>query len=303
MATEGAGGDPKVRFFRYREHWAALAPTRWRDGVVTPGSTDGAQNAPMSTVDEHRAVLRALEDWEPYLHEHSGLPGPRANLELVEAVADEGDATLLRSLAAREDEFLAMCGVVGLGRLAAAGDQDAVDRLRERASDRRWRVREAVAMALQRVGDADVDRLLALVEDWTDGHPLERRAAAAAVCEPRLLRHPAAAKAALELLDRITASLDVEPQRRSDEVRALRKALGYCWSVAIAAAPETGRTMLEHLAASVDPDIRWIVRENLRKARLRRLDPAWVERLETALQGDRTDTKLSDCANVPVATN
>ena len=45
----------------------------------------------MTKVDEHRAALRALQDWEPYLLDHSGLPGPRANLELIAAVADEGD--------------------------------------------------------------------------------------------------------------------------------------------------------------------------------------------------------------------
>ena len=44
----------------------------------------------MTKVDEHRAALRALQDWEPYLVDHSGLPGPRANLELIAAVADEG---------------------------------------------------------------------------------------------------------------------------------------------------------------------------------------------------------------------
>jgi hypothetical protein len=36
----------------------------------------------------YRTELRELEDWEPYLKKHSGLPGPRANLELVAAVAE-----------------------------------------------------------------------------------------------------------------------------------------------------------------------------------------------------------------------
>jgi hypothetical protein len=30
-----------------------------------------------------------------------------------------------------------------------------------------------------------------------------------------------------------------------------------------------------------DPDVRWVVRENLGKARLARLDPAWVEQLRS----------------------
>jgi hypothetical protein len=47
--------------------------------------------------------------------------------------------------------------------------------------------------------------------------------------------------------------------------------LGYGWSVAVAAAPEAGLPLFERLRASADPDARWIVKENLRKARLTRL--------------------------------
>ena len=236
----------------------------------------------MTKVDEHRAALRALHEWEPYLVDHSGLPGPRANLELIAAVADEADERRVWDLVAREDEFLALCGIVGLGRLAAEGDADAVATLHERASDRRWRVREAVAMALQRLGDDDTQRLLTIVEAWADEGPLEQRAAVAAICEPRLLREPPVAAAALDVLERITASLTTRSERRADDVRVLRKALGYGWSVAIVAAPAQGRAVFERLAASDDPDIRWIVRANLAKARLRRLDPSWVERLQGA---------------------
>ena len=76
-------------------------------------------------------------------------------------------------------------------------------------------------------------------------------------------------------------------ERRSDELRALRKGLGYCWSVAVAAAPNTGRPRFEDLveraAASGDRDLRWIARENLRKRRLERLDADWVAALRARL--------------------
>lgn len=39
----------------------------------------------MGRVEQYRAALRQLSEWEPYLKKNSGLPGPRANLELVEA--------------------------------------------------------------------------------------------------------------------------------------------------------------------------------------------------------------------------
>jgi hypothetical protein len=44
----------------------------------------------MSKIDEYRQILRTLENWDLFLLRESGLPGKRANLELAQAVADEG---------------------------------------------------------------------------------------------------------------------------------------------------------------------------------------------------------------------
>ena len=73
----------------------------------------------MSRADEHRRQLARLADWEPYLRRHSGLPGPRANLELAQAVADLGDLPLFERFTGSDDEYLAVCGCIGLGRLVA----------------------------------------------------------------------------------------------------------------------------------------------------------------------------------------
>ena len=104
-------------------------------------------------------------------------------------------------------EFLAFCGVVGLGRLLAEGQTNRLDTIRRCASDRRWRMREGVAMALQRLGDANMDLLIQEMQRWSAGNPLEQRAAAAALCEPRLLGQPEHARLVLDILDKITASL------------------------------------------------------------------------------------------------
>jgi hypothetical protein len=231
----------------------------------------------VSRRDEYREALRALpSSWEPYLREHSGLPGPRANLELVEAVADEGDEKLFRRLIATDDEYLVVCGLVGLGRLLAEGRHALLAELRAAASDERWRVREGVVLGLQRLGDRDMPRLFAAVEPWANGNDLERRAAAAAVCEPRFLQAEASARRALDLLDALTESVAAADDRRADGFRVLRKGLGYCWSIAVAARPDPGKARMERWLASDDPDVRWIMRENLKKARLARMDPGWV---------------------------
>jgi hypothetical protein len=129
-------------------------------------------------------------------------------------------------------------------------------------------------MALQRLGDADLPCLRELADVWSaDPHPLVQRAAAAGVCEPRLLRTPGAAARAVDLCQRVTGALAARPagERRDADVRALRQALGYCWSVAVAADPASGLPRFRALADHADPDVRWIVRENTRKSRLARL--------------------------------
>ncbi len=240
----------------------------------------------MSKVSEYRAKLQALDEWDSYLLAESGLPGPRGNIELAQAVADEGDAAIfLRYLTYSPElapvnspyEFLAFCGVVGLGRLAAEGNFEYLPTLRAYASDTRWRTREAVAMAMQRLGDANMDVLVAEVEQWSRGTPYEQRAAAASICEPRLLAQPKFAQAALNILDTITESINSLSDRRREDFVALRKGLGYCWSVAVAALPAAGKPFMEKWLAFNDPDVLWIMNENLKKNRLIKMDAAWVE--------------------------
>ncbi|MDQ3809373.1 MAG: hypothetical protein M3336_03695 [Chloroflexota bacterium] len=241
----------------------------------------------MTRVDEYRASLRQLQDWDSYLTLQSGLPGPRANLELLEAVASSGSIEQFRrwlrldaAQAPSNDprEFLAACGAAGLGHLVAAGQRELLEELRGHASDARWRVREAVAIGLQRVGARDMAWLLEQMRTWSAGTWLERRAVVAALCEPALLRNAPTAQAVLELLDRITASLLSAPDRRASDFKVLRQALAYGWSVAVAALPGVGRPLLQKWLACADPDVAWLARKNLQTARLKRMDPAWVER-------------------------
>jgi hypothetical protein len=104
---------------------------------------------------------------------------------------------------------------------------------------------------------------------------LVKRAAVAGVCEPRLLDRPATVQRVFGILDRVTKAVGAArpDQRRLDEFRVLRQALGYCWSVAIAASPAAGFDRFESWSGSADPDVKWIIRANLKKNRLRKADP------------------------------
>ncbi len=237
---------------------------------------------------QYGAMLDALADDEvpAYLSANSGLPGPRANLELIGVFAERAPDPLVHRMANAQEEYLRCCGVVGLGRLAARAsvlgpgasapglDDELVEELRGHARDAAWRVREAAAMALQRLGDDHPDRMRTVVAAWVrDEDPLVRRAAVAGICEPRLLKDPVTAGAALDACSIATAALRALPAsaRRRADVRVLRQALGYCWSVAVAGLPDEGLSRFAALRDDDDADVAWVVRENLRKNRLSRL--------------------------------
>jgi hypothetical protein len=214
-----------------------------------------------------------------YLDENSGLPGPRANLTLVEAFADVAAEDIVWQLAGSPDEFRRLCAAAAMGRLhlERPDDEKVIERLAELAGDGGWRVREGVAMALQRIGDGSPELLLGLVARFLAASPRVVRAAIAGICEPRLLRDPAVAAAALDACRAATDRLRAMPfdERRRADARTLRQALGYCWSVAIASSHERGLAMWHELEAeaSADADLAWIVQENRSKARLQRLLP------------------------------
>lgn len=217
-----------------------------------------------------QARLRQLpvEEWATLLDENSGLPGPRANTALAAAFAVVADESALVALGIRDDEFTAMCVATAYG---ARADEPkyAADALRA-ASDERWRVREGVAMGLQLLGDRAFDLLADLVTAWAESEdPLVQRAAVAAICEPRLLRSTASAAVAVAVCRLATELLVARPasQRRDADVRTLRQALGYGWSVAIAADPPAGLPAFLALDTS-DADVAWIVMENRKKKRL-----------------------------------
>lgn len=161
-----------------------------------------------------------------------------------------------------------MCGVLGGALLR--GDQG-FGFARPYASHPSWRIREAVAMAIQEL-TTDLGASLDRLADWTES-PLEQRAVVAGLCEPKLLGGPATMRL-LELLGAMTRGFDHD-RRLSTEEQVLRQALGYGWSVVLAAWPE-GLGRFGELFALNGKHLVWILKENLKKNRLVRLDPEWV---------------------------
>jgi len=229
---------------------------------------------------------------EFYLREQSRLPGARANLELVDdlsnlltaAVSEQPDQVwlLLNHLVQDEktvvsntpDEFVVLCGVVSFGACAtvrAEWRSEVCELLGDFACSGAWRVREGAAMAFQRLLPvAPQETIECLVKLATEGNCFQQRVSIAAVAEPPLLHTPAIIEAALTIQQLVLERLHAIPaaERKRADVRVLRQALGYTLSVVAAAAPEKGFALMRECASWGDPDINWVLRENLKKKRL-----------------------------------
>jgi hypothetical protein len=240
-----------------------------------------------------------------YLLAQSNLPGPRGNLELAavfaelaaERFVDEPEqiwslCETLIGLSAEEapvndpKEFLPFCGaqaIGAIGAVSAAYFQEAMVHLRELANDPRWRIREGVAMGIQRLLAKENQKTLAALEAWiAPGAWLALRTVAAGVAEPPLLRDEQTARAALalhvQMLNHVRMAATQE--RKSDEFKALKKGLGYSLSVVVAALPLEGFAYLQQLADSTDREVQWILKENMKKARLTKHFPEEVAALQ-----------------------
>lgn len=241
-----------------------------------------------------------------YLSSRSRLPGPRANLELAGAFAEAvcgqpGDwktmwtlCTRWTAIAPKEAptndplEFVVFCGVRGVGALGAGSSaraREALSHLRGLARDPRWRVREAVAMALQDILESHPDVALRAFRAWVaPGAWLEMRAVAAGLAEPRVLRERKVARAAVEMHEDMLKRFRAAKERDSDEFRSLRQCLAYSVSVVVAAAPEEGFRWMMRLAEAKDPDVLWILKENSKKSRLADVFPGRVERIRAIMR-------------------
>lgn len=226
-----------------------------------------------------------------HLLKNSNLPGPRGNLELLysfskTAVKEEVSECLTfitDDVHNSPEEFVGMCGIVGYCILNREHIPETLDFIRKFASHQSWRIRESAAIGIQEIALTREKEILSGLRKWMDGNELEKRAVVAALCEPKLLKDKGVVSEVFVILDAITLSFSRVSEKLNDGQTSLRKALGYGWSVAIAAHPEEGKKKLEKLAFSENKHIRWIVKENLKKNRLIKLDPNWVEKMKTVI--------------------
>jgi hypothetical protein len=240
-----------------------------------------------------RALNGTQRPLEFYLRENGRLPGARANMEL----ANDVSYLLAASVSRHPDtvrfltnyftngdtrkvvgntpaEFVMICGIVASGACAAVQPgwrMETFEMLRRYACSSHVRVRRGVATAYQHLlaaaPDQTSEQLMYLA---SEGNYWQQCAAITTIAEEALLYMPDVLSTALQLqhiiLERLhNAPLDV---RKGEDFRALKRTLGFTLSVITASAPEQGFALMRLCATWNDPDITWILRENLNKKRL-----------------------------------
>lgn len=239
-----------------------------------------------------RAFTGNRRPLEYYLRDQGRLPGPRANLELVNSLSNllaaivpeqpEQVWMLVHYLVQDEktverntpDEFVVLCGVVAFGACASVRTQwhsEVFDVMKVFACSDSWRVREGATLALQRLLPVIPQETIKFLKELaTKGNCLQQRASVASIAEPSLLHDQIMVDAALAIQRHVLGRFHKlsENNRKREDVRVLRQSLGYTLSVVTAAIPEEGFALMRDCAKWNDADINWILRENLKKKRL-----------------------------------
>ncbi len=256
-------------------------------------------------LDRYRASL-ADAPVRGLLTEASGLPGPRANVDLAvdfaSEVADRAAAEpapwwdLCRGLAAvtarrapsgDPGEFVALCGTLGVAAVGSVVDEHTAEALavaRSAAADPRWRVREGAAMALRRLLLTHREATLTVLRSCLEGgRALELRAVIATLADPSVLRDAALADIAVVFHRQVLRKLLASDVRAAPATVVLRQALATGLSLVATVRPDDIFGMVEDLIVVRDVDALWIARETLRKTALRERFPERVATLERTL--------------------
>lgn len=268
---------------------------RTAEGLRNPAITAALDEAVRGSFDKlYRALALA-----------SGLPGPRMNIGVALAFANECAArgraadkvidklaSLDAELApgASELEFLPVCGVVAVG-VRAAKEKDRKARakalafLHDMTEDLRFRVREAAAASLARIGGSDPDGTVREVASWMDGY-FQAAGVLRALAEPGWLDAIQDAESVIERLDEAFILARDAPRSavRWPGWKALHEELGRVVApVAARFGVPVFDKMIEWSAVEM-PELREAIEKNLRDGKLGGRFTPEVERVRAALK-------------------
>lgn len=219
-----------------------------------------------------------------YLLENSNLPGPRGNLKLLYEFSKDADEKEIKKcieyinpdVKNSPEEFVGMCGILSYSIRNQSDLKGVISFLEKYASHDSWRIRESVAISIQEISEGKQDEVITELGNLRQGNDFEKRAVVAGLCEPKLLKNEELNLKILNIIFEITKSL-AHDKKLDERSTSLRKALGYGWSVVISKIPVEGKLTFEKMFDLNGKHIKWIIKENLKKKRLMKMDSKWVD--------------------------
>jgi hypothetical protein len=267
----------------------------------TPSRAEGLRNEAITAALD-AAIAGRPERLYKQLALVSGLPGPRMNTTVANAFAHECAARgnladkLLFELTAlhpdvapggTEHEFLPVCGVLGLGARAVTDEKlrkKVLPVLHDASEDLRFRVRDAVPVALARIGEKAGESLVLELASWTDGF-FQAAAVLVALTDAKWLSTIPSPDAVLARLEE--SYLLARDAQRSASRYPGRKALVDALAVAPAAiGARFGVPVFDMLAAwskTEMPELRGAIEATLRSHKLAGRYQAEIARVREAL--------------------
>lgn len=208
--------------------------------------------------------------------EKSNLPSPRANLELLYAFIENASEEEIESCLTVEykekntpEEFALMCGVAAKIRSEAQKHHQVHFDFKPFANHESWRVREGICFGFQKSkAHLSADQMKRNLECLKKGSPLEVRTYIATLSEPALLNGYIDSNELLDEMVQITLDAFSSNDKLSDDLKVLRKALGYCYSVALCSEGADQCKFEKLFEYAENKQIKWIIQENLKKKRL-----------------------------------
>ena len=235
-----------------------------------------------------------------YLLANSNLPGRMANLTLANQVGDYymnndynfaylSAVTLSHDDANAPEVFVVMCKLITLGsifeRLSSDEKVVVLNVLSASANDS-WRIKEAVAMAFQRIGMYNEVLLIDTFNSYLKiGTFSQKRAVVATLADYQLLESRVLCDYSLVVSDCLLGEISVLSPRlyKHEDFKVLEKGLGYAISVFVAVNPKQGFELLSKYAESDNKVIKQIIKSNLRKKRLASKYPDETESVKKLL--------------------
>jgi protein required for attachment to host cells len=234
----------------------------------------------MTTINKELSLnINSSEKLKSFLIKNSNLPGPRVNIELgfllSEMYKDENELAkwlnIDESQAGTNDpmSYLPFCALICYGRIyTEKKDSKIINKIKKAANDPRWRVREACAFAFQIIGEHNFDVLKKIFSEWLlEANNLEKRCILVSLAHPKML-NTTRANYCLQVCDIILQHLD----KSSPNFPVLNKALEFTISVFVSKDVDTGSVFLEKWIKEKNKLINGIMKKNLSKNRIRKLN-------------------------------